>query len=360
MCAASTLTTETTLRGLGTAMVDTQSGLFRDRLQTLDISSAGGTLARIGQPMRVASTSVASGNLLAPNVIGGGNEQTAVQEGALPDNMSGFIAGGYVKGDSAAMPASIATARDKFDGWYIAGGIETLLSDKVALGFAVSYSKMDSDGAAAAHSAKANLTQGTLYGKYESESGFTLDAQISAGLLDSQTKRTVAFVGNNYTLRADDNALALTGEVGAGYKINLGGISLKLRAAWRSTYVGFSRTAETGGPVALALDREPVESSQLRGGLTFAGDGSQVKPFVTGTYVYDFGDRPTAFTANFVGSTVSPAAFALSSRDREWAEVAGGLTIRTKSVDVSIAAETTIGRKDVSSRSIRGSLGFHF
>ncbi|RYD65206.1 MAG: autotransporter outer membrane beta-barrel domain-containing protein, partial [Sphingomonadales bacterium] len=327
---------------------------------TIDIPSVGGTVARIGQPLRVASTSFANtSNLAAPMVIGG-NEQATVQEGALPEYMSGFIAGGYVDGDSAPMPAAIATARDNFDGWYIAGGIETLIDDETAIGFALSYSKMDSSGSVAANTADATLAQGTLYGKYQSASGFTLDSQVTAGILDSRTKRTVGFVGTNYTLQADDSALAFSSEVGLGYKIDAGALAVKPRVAWRTTFIDFSRTAETGGPVAMVYDRQPVSSSQLRGGLTFAGNGTSVKPFLTGTYVYDLGDRPEAFLANFVGGAGPGALFRLSSHDRDWAEVAGGLTVNTGSVDVSIAAETTIGRRDVMNRSVRGSIGFHF
>jgi outer membrane autotransporter protein len=293
-------------------------------------------------------------------MIGGGNEQATVQEGALPENMSGFIAGGYVEGDSRPMPSAIATARDDFDGWYVAGGIETLISDDSAIGFALSYSKMDSDGAVAAHSAKATLIQGTLYGKYESATGLTVDATVSAGLLDSDARRTVGFVGTNYTLNAEDSALAFSSEAGIGYKFDLGSVAVKPRAAWRTTYIDFSRTVETGGPVALAYDRQPVSSSQLRGGVTIAGNGAKVKPFVTGTYVYDIAERPTAFVANFVGGVGPGVLFQLSSRDRDWAEVAGGLTVNTGSVDLSIAAEATIGRDDVATRSVRGSIGFHF
>ena len=354
-------TTETTVRSLGTAMVDSTSGLMRDRLETLDIGSSGGTVALIGQPLRVASNSIASrSNLMPPSMIAGGNEQTTVQEGALPENMSAFIAGGYVEGDSRPMPAAIATARDKFDGWYVAGGIETLVDDESAIGFALSYNKMDSDGAVAAHSARADLYQGTLYGKYESASGLTVDAQVSAGLLDSTSRRTVAFVGTNYTLSADDSALAFSSEAGIGYKVDLGNFSVKPRAAWRTSYIDFSRTIETGGPVAMAYDRQPVTSSQLRGGVTLAGNGMKVKPFVTGTYVYDLADRPTVFVADFVGGIGGGALFQLSSQDHDWAEVAGGLTVNTGSVDLSIAAETTIGRDDVATRSIRGSIGFRF
>ncbi len=353
-------TTETTVRNLGTAMIETTTGVIRDRLATLDVRSAGGTLAKIGQPLRVASTSlVDSSNLAAPRMLGG-DDQTTVQEGALPENLSAFIAGGYVDGNSAPMPAAIATARDKFNGWYVAGGFEALIGDTSAIGFAASYSEMDSDGAVPGHSARADLMQYTVYGKYQSPKGLTLDTQFSFGLLDTRTHRAVNFVGSNYVLRADDNALSFSAETGLGYKFDLGALALKPRIAWRSTYIDFSRTAETGGPVALNYNRQPVSSSQLRGGLTLAGNGVKVKPFVTGTYVHDFGDRPSAFSANFVGATAPGALFQLSSRDREWAEVAGGISVNTGTVDLSIAGETTVWRDDVEIRSIRGSIGIRF
>lgn len=353
-------TTETLVRSLGTASVDTMGGLFRDRLAALDPVASGGTVARIGQPLRVASTSLAgSSNLMAAPVLAG-NEQVTVEEGRLPEDMSAFFAGGYAKGDSAPMPSALATDRDDFDGWYIAGGIEKLIDGESAIGFALSYSQMRGDGSAVGQSARANLAQGTLYGKYQAASGFTLDTQISAGILDTSTKRTVSFVGTPYTLRADDSALAFTSEVGAGYRVDLGQAELKPRIAWRSTFIDFSRTAETGGPVALAYDRQPVSSSQLRGGLTLGGTGAKVRPFASGTLVHDFGKRPSAFVANFVGSVSPGALFELNGLDRDWAEVAAGLTVQTGSVDLSIAGETTLGRDDVETRSVRGTVAFRF
>ena len=170
----------------------------------------------------------------------------------------------------------------------------------------------------------------------------------------------MSFVGTPYTLRADDSALAFTSEVGAGYRVDLGQAELKPRIAWRSTFIDFSRTAEPGGPVALAYDRQPVSSSQLRGGLTLGGTGAKVRPFASGTLVHDFGKRPSAFVANFVGSVSPGALFELNGLDRDWAEVAAGLTVQTGSVDLSIAGETTLGRDDVETRSVRGTVAFRF
>ncbi|MBB5710795.1 autotransporter domain-containing protein [Sphingomonas xinjiangensis] len=355
-------TSETAVRALGLAAVDTMSGMIRDRLQTLDPIATGGTLAHLGQPLRVASLGLsASSNLAAQPMLDGG--QMRVEEGVLPEDMSAFVAGGYIDGDSQSVPSALTGGRrDNFDGWYAAAGIEKMVDEASAIGFALSYSDLSSDGAAAGSRAEGQLVQGTLYGKYQPVgSGLTFDVQMSAGKFDTTTRRAVAFPGGVYRLEADDDALAFTSEVGVGYRLDLSSLfTLTPRIAGRTSVVDFSDTIERGGPVALRYRRQNLNSQQLRGGLTLAGGDMAVKPFVTGTYVHDFADRPGVFLANFVGSQTPGALFGLAGTDREWAEVSGGITVRTAGVDLSIAGETTIWRDEVKNRSIRGSVGIRF
>ena len=54
------------------------------------------------------------------------------------------------------------------------------------------------------------------------------------------------------------------------------------------------------------------------------------------------------------------AIFGLAGTDKDWFEVGGGVTFTTGNIDLSIGADTTIGRKDVSNQSYRGSVTFHF
>ncbi len=56
----------------------------------------------------------------------------------------------------------------------------------------------------------------------------------------------------------------------------------------------------------------------------------------------------------------SSAATGRTGTDKDWFEVGGGLTVSTGSVDLSVGAETTIARKDVSYQSYRGTVTFHF
>lgn len=41
----------------------------------------------------------------------------------LPDNMSGYLAAGFLNGNSAPMPAAASGGRDTFDGWFVVGGL---------------------------------------------------------------------------------------------------------------------------------------------------------------------------------------------------------------------------------------------
>ena len=91
-----------------------------------------------------------------------------------------------------------------------------------------------------------------------------------------------------------------------------------------------------------------------------AFESGALKPYASATFVHDFADRPAVFEANFTGGVNAPAAFALAGSDHDWAEVSGGLSYRTGNVDLSIAAQTTIGRSDVSMQSYRGSITVHF
>ena len=60
------------------------------------------------------------------------------------------------------------------------------------------------------------------------------------------------------------------------------------------------------------------------------------------------------------GVVSSVLADVLTGGDKDWFEVGGGVTVTTGNVDLSIGAETTIGRKDVSYQSYRGTVTFHF
>ena len=346
---------ESTVQTLGFAAVDANASFIRNRIQNLDASNLNGTLARYGQPLQVAALNLSP--MGARAVASDMAAPMTLQEGALPDNMSGFISGGYLTGDGRAMTG--IGGRDDFDGWYVGGGIEVAAGDNGLVGFALSYSDLDGTASLAGQTAQNQAFQGTLYAKTTTAGGVTFDGYATAGALSLKSRRVVNFLGTTYTLRASDNALVLSTELGIGKDFGGDAFEVTPRIAGRATHIGFGSAVETGGPVALDLQRQAFTSYQGRAGITLGAKSSAVRPFVTGTYVHEFSDHPATVSANLVGAP-GGFAFALNGQDKDWGEISGGLTLKAGSVDLSISADTTIARSDLSAQTYRGSVTFRF
>ncbi|MGA1798032.1 autotransporter domain-containing protein [Sphingomonas sp. 4RDLI-65] len=350
---------ETLKSSLGVASIDTMSRFYRDHIAQMDTRGGlGGTLALIGKPVQVAS-------LMASDLSGGqdmmsDSSGTVLQQGRLPDDMSGFIAGGYIDGKSRSMPGTNPLGgHDKFDGYFAAAGLEKQAGEGAVIGFSFSYTNTDGTTAGIAQRAKGELFQGTLYGKLESASGIVLDTQFSAGAFVAKTDRNVGFVGTAYRLRGTDKALTLVSEVGLGKAFDLSMLKVGPRVSLRASHIGFGKSVENGGGPALFVDRDSFDSLQGRAGLSLSGGGS-IQPYAAANFVHDFQSTPGVFGANFVGGIGPNALFALAGQDKNWGEISAGLTLVGDRVDVSVGADTTVERKDVSNQSYKGSIKIRF
>ncbi|MEG8056229.1 autotransporter family protein [Sphingomonas sp. Leaf230] len=350
---------ETLKSSLGVASIDTMSRFYRDHIAQIDTRGGlGGTLALIGKPVQVAS-------LMASDLPGGQDTMsdssgTVLQQGRLPDDMSGFIAGGYIDGKSRSMPGTNPFGgHDKFDGYFAAVGLEKQAGEGGVIGFSFSYTNTDGTTGGIAQRAKGELFQGTLYGKLETASGIVLDTQFSAGAFVAKTDRNVGFVGTSYRLRGTDNALTVVSEVGLGKAFDLSMLKVGPRVSMRASHIGFGKSIENGGGPALFVDRDSFDSLQGRAGLTLSG-GTSIRPYAAANYVHDFQSTPGVFGANFVGGIGPNALFALAGQDKNWGEISAGLTLVGDSVDISVGADTTVERKDVSNQSYKGSIKIRF
>lgn len=343
---------EQSARGaIGLAALNVTNRLLRDRLAQLGASNTlGGDLSIMGQPNGVASNAMSLGG---PASLGD-NEYD--REGALPDDMSGFLAGGYIDGDSPGMPNSAFPEDNRFDGFYIGAGLEKAI-DNGAIGIAFTYTDLKTDNVAS-RGTSGELFQGTLYA-VTSFSGLRLDTQISAGAYDSRTFRNVSVAGSDFNITGDDTAFVLSTEAGLGKVLNLGMFELTPRVAFRAARIDFSEVAERGGGPALRYELGSYDSYQARAGLNFAGTQG-FRPFLNAEYVHDFADRPGAFGANFAGGVGPDVVFALPGTDHDWAEVSGGIGYQAGNIGVSVAAETTIWRDDLSYQSYHGTVTFRF
>lgn len=347
---------ETLKNALGTTALDTLSKFFRGRMAGGG-EDRGGSVAFIGKPVQLASNTVSA---FGGQQIVSDADDTMVVADALPSNMSAYLAAGYVEGDSAAMPGAAPGTRDNFDGYFFAAGLETTFGDNRMLGFSLAYSDISGDTGGAPQTADGQLYQGVVYGRVESGTGLIVNGQLSAGRFDVRTARLATVGPTTYTLRSKDDATAVTAELGVGYTAIDTDMTVTPAASIRLSRIGFGPVQETGGGPALTIDRSDFSTIETRLGFTVEGKAPTFKPYLTANYVHAFGDQPAAFGANFVGGTGPNAVFALAGVDHDWGEVGAGLSAGNDMMQVSVAAETTVGRSDVESQSYRASVKVRF
>ncbi|NML11007.1 autotransporter domain-containing protein [Sphingobium sp. AR-3-1] len=346
--------TEALKTSMAEVLNDNMARFYRDRLTKLDAGSLGGTLTMVGQPIQLASASL--NNIDLGMDQGGGD--TTTREGVLPDDMSAFLAGGYLDGKSAPMRTAVPLGRDQFDGWYAAAGVEKAFGDNGVVGLAASFSELKGN-TGANDTARARLYQGTVYGAFDL-GGVKLDGVASAGTLATRSRRSFAVGVTPYTLNGSDQELALSGELGLSKALGSDTFSIVPRGSIRGAYISSGNLAEYGGDAALVIERRAIRSAQGRLGATVKANNGGFKPYVTANFVHEFNDQPGFFLANLVGGTGSLAPFALGGSDQNWGEVGGGLTITTGNVDLSLSADTTLWRKDVKYQSYRAAVKFRF
>lgn len=344
---------------IGTVALDNMDRFYRERVAVMGGADGGmGALTMVGQPVQLAAA--AAIGLPGQAQVANDSPPTMQTAAKLPDNVAAYLAGGYLNGRSRPMSTAVPMGgRDRFDGYYLAGGIEAAVDPRSTVGLALSYTELSGTTSQAGQQARGQLFQGALYGKFVGERHVSLDLLATAGEFDLRTVRGASLVGTDYTLTARDRALALTGELGVAADLSHSSITFGPRVAVRASRIGFTRTAETGGPMALAYNLRDYDSVEGRAGVQLGG-GDRIKPYLSAYYVHDFLDRPGAFLANFTGGLGAGALFALNAQDHDWGEVSGGLTVRTNNVELSVAADTTVARKDVSNQSYRAAVKFHF
>ena len=359
--------TEATKLSMARMGVDTMGRFYRDRMAFLRSGEAGGTLAMIGNPVQLAALQT---NMMGDQpVLSDQPTQAAVLPGiTLPETVSAFVAGGYVDGSARPLRGTIVGGRDRIDGWYVAGGIESQLGDRGSVGVGMHY--VDLDGAIDApnrQTAGGKLLQGSLYGTYVLSAGLTFNAQASVGSYYTTTERSVNTGSVATTLGQKDRNLAASIEGGLGQELAFGGITLTPNVALRYNYLDGSNAVETGGPAALAIvgRQKGYENLQGRAGVDLGGElgsgGTTIRPRLTGAYVRQFLNQPTLVNASFAATGYGvQAPFLLPGDDKGWFEVGGGVRIGGKRLSLDLSADTTIARKDIRYRTYRAGVNFAF
>lgn len=350
---------ETLKTALGTAAVNSMARFYRGRLSSVTPGDLDGSLEVIGRPIDYASVALDSldGGSISPLAETG---ESVVVPGALPDNMRAFIAAGYLDGRGAPMSTAVGGGKDEFDGYFIATGLEAAIDSRRIVGVALSTTDLSGETAVLPQSADGQLWQAAVYGQYQGDGGLILDGQFSLGRFDVETLRMVTVGPDVFTLRTEDEADVVAGEIGAGYRMLRENVSITPGVSLRASRINYGTTVETGGGPALRYEREDSTSVEGRIGVSVSGTSPTFRPWANAAYVHAFEDQPTAFGANFVGGVGPDAIFALASDDSDWAEVGLGLDAIHDTWRLTVAAETTLGRSDVENQSYRAEVAFRF
>ncbi|MGV8929542.1 MAG: autotransporter domain-containing protein [Brevundimonas sp.] len=350
---------ETLKTAIASSAVDGMGQFYRDRLTFADAGDFDGSFEVIGRPVDYASAAMDSldGGSISPL---GDSGETLVVPGALPTNMRGFLAAGYLDGKGAPMATAPGGGEDAFDGYFIAAGIEAAMDRQRVVGFSLSNTDLSGSTAVLPQSADGQLLMATVYGHYLGDTGLTIDGQLSFGELDIETERLVTVGPSTFTLRTEDQVGVVAGEVGLGYRTQRHGVTLSPGGSLRVSKLNYGTTEETGGGPALRYQRSDSTSIEGRLGLTVAGTSPTFRPWATANLVHSFRDQPAAIGANFVGGTGPDAIFALASDDTDWAEVGVGLEANLENWRLTVAADSTIGRDSIENQSYRASVSFRF
>lgn len=345
------------MQSMGTAALDTTNRFIRQRLAMIGSGDSGGTLALYGRPLQLAQAAI-NMPMMGSEAATDATAAPVIAENALPDDTSAFLAGGYIDGHNTGAPTATPYVRSEFNGWYIAGGIEKSFAANGAAGFAFSYTDMTGDPGIGGHTADGKLYQVTFYAANRFASGVQLDGQVSAGSYNVETGRTVTAGASSYDLKSSAHPFTFTAEAGLSRAYGGKMYEVTPRIAARYAHIGFTNMVESGNGPALQYKLDNYDSFQGRAGLTIAGKG-KIRPYVDATYVHDFNDKPASFGANFVGGIGPNAFFALPGSDQDWGELSAGLSTKGN-IALSISAETTVWREDVSYQAYRASLTIKF
>ncbi len=333
-----------------------------NRLRTSDRETSGGTIATLGNPLGAAETGLARSFAPRSNadlILGVGDEPSNVKEGAVPDNMAIFFAGGLVDGKGDSMPG-FQTSRTDFDGYFLAGGVEIFPNDNTILGASVYHSNLDAD-VVLGGTAESTMWAGSVYGRTTTEGGVNFDAQASLSDYNTETARTVSFLGNQQTLLSDDNGSGFSAGVGVSYDLPIGDATITPGVEARYANLSFGTVSENGGVTALTVERERYKSFQGRVGFdAHTNDRQPLQLNISADFVHEFESGPQVFQANFRNGSGAPAAFALATTDQNWLELGIGANLDAGDIEFGIGMESTVGRSNAEAQTYTASATIRF
>lgn len=351
---------ESAVRELAAQSYNHLGSFNASRLRESTLERSGGTIATLGNPIQTAQMEVSRGSqpvLTGALGLDQGDEPTSVRQGAIREDVGIFVAGGLLNGSGAPMPGY--SGDTDIDGYFFAGGIEYFPSESSMIGLSGYYSNLDAD-VALGQEADSKMFAVSLYGSAKTEDGFVIDGQVSLTKVDMDTMRTVGFLGTTQTLSSESSDGGISAAVGISYDFegDFGTFSpgIEMRYADHS----FDVVEETGGTLALRIDREDFESLQGRIGFDYQKTTGSFQIDLNADWVHEYEDSVYAVGAQFAAGTGPAVPFRVASTDKDWGEVGLSAQFVSGSAKFGVGVDTTISRDNANAQSYRAMASFKF
>jgi len=350
---------------MGTMQNDMMMGIVTDRLSMLGTSrQRTGMFNVVGSPetLRLAATqasvsdSAASQRSFTGRVVSDGRTL-----GTLPDNMSGFISGGY---ENSRTASRFGGRNDAQANWHMAMGMEVEMSDQLTLGGATAFINGRSN--LSGSQARVRTNQALAYASYRLGGGAYVAGVGSASVSDIETERYVS--GGFESARFDNDTRASNYTLGAEAGMNIGiasDFTLTPRAAMRYTRSEVEGYTEAGSEIALRVEDIREQRIEGRVGIAFEGERAigrswTVRPQLSADYVHALGQSDGNMTVRFAEASGVPIVLPGLGYDTSWAEMRGGISLEHGNLSLTTAFETDIARSDRRDDRAVAELSFRF
>jgi uncharacterized protein YhjY with autotransporter beta-barrel domain len=332
---------------------------FNDaRLRESNRDSAGGKIAVTGSPLNAVQAGLAPNSQpLGAGLMALQDGETEVMEADLPDNVGIYLAGGAIAGSFDSAPGF--DQESDISGVFVSGGIEFFPGDETMVGISGYFSSTAAD-VPLGQEVKSETYAASLYARHQLGTGAVLDGQFSIGSIGFDTNRQVRFLNTSQTLTANTDNLLVQGALGLSYDLETGIGTFSPGVEGRYASVDLSTVRESGGTLALTIERERFESVQGRFGLDFEKATNVVQINANAQFVYEFEEGPQLLAANFAQGTGPNANFVLDGADQTWVELGINAQVGQGPVKLGAGFDTTIGRDTANARVFRGSLSYRF
>jgi surface protein len=216
----------------------------------------------------------------------------------IPDNWSSWSEGSL---SSSKIGDSLGSSSSETDAQALAFGFDTKLNDNDLLGFAVQYSKSDTDiGSSGSATDSENINLSVYRTRPLNEDNF-IEGMFGVGLIESDLKR----ISGSNTLNGSRNGKQIFGSINYGKTLDKGDFNLTPVARLNLGYTELDAYSETGTD-ALSYGKQTIESGLASVGLEFSDivkfNDNKLKPFGSIEYGMDFSNSSDA-KMNYVSDT---------------------------------------------------------